>query len=214
MRAGYRGGMDAADVPPPPSAELHPELDDPAELAALEGVRALIRYLGYDPDAASLVDTPSRVVGALLEMTSGQWMDPAPVLERVFASDTDEMIAVTGIEFTSVCEHHLMPFSGTAAVAYIPKPRAPVVGLSKIPRLVHLYARRLSMQERMTTEITTALNTHLHTEGAACVIRSRHACMGARGIRAQHAEMVTSSMTGLFRDDPRTREEFLALATK
>lgn len=179
--------------------------------AAEEAVRTLIRFLGYDVQSPSLVDTPSRVIRALSEMTAGQWMDPAKTLERVFASDTDEMIAVTGVEFTSVCEHHLMPFSGTASVAYIPKRGAPVVGLSKIPRLVHLFAQRLSMQERMTSQITAALDDNLDTQGAACVVRSKHACMGARGIRAGHAEMVTSSLTGLFKEDSRTREEFLAL---
>lgn len=177
------------------------------------GVAALLSHLGYDPDTPGLVDTPARVVRALAEMTSGQWDDPAPLLTRVFdgTADYDQMIAVTGIEFTSVCEHHLMPFTGTATVAYLPSPGARVVGLSKLPRLVHLYAKRLSMQERMTRQITDALDKFLDTLGSACVIRSRHACMGARGIKSGTAEMITSSLTGPFRDDARTRDEFLSL---
>jgi GTP cyclohydrolase I len=156
------------------------------------------------------------VVEAFVEMTAGQWMDPAVPLARTFVptdTDHDELIAVTGIAFTALCEHHMMPFTGTATVAYVPQPQAPVVGLSKLARLVDIYSRRLTMQERMTRQITTALDTNLSTLGSACIVRSTHACMGLRGVRKFEAVTVTSSMTGILREDARSREELLALTT-
>lgn len=187
----------------------------PSTAQAQAAVATLLLHLGYDPDSPALVDTPARVVRAMVEMTAGRLEDPGKLLERVFPadveSDHDEVIAVTGIEFASMCEHHLMPFTGVATVAYIPRPGAPVVGLSKLARLVDVYARRLNMQERMTRQVTAALDTYLEPQGAACIIRSRHACMGVRGARKPDAEMVTSSLTGQFRNDPKARAELLAL---
>lgn len=183
---------------------------------AEEGIVALLEHLGYNPDHPSVVETPARVVRAYEELTAGLLDDPAHHLKRVFVAegtDNDEVIAVSGIEFTAVCEHHLMPFTGRAAVGYKPRPGASVVGLSKLGRIVDVYARRLTMQERMTRQITTALDEYLDSEGSACVVRSTHACMGLRGVRKPNAEMVTSSMTGLFRDDARARDEFLRFAT-
>lgn len=188
----------------------------PTTAEAERAVSVLLRHLGYDTTTAGLVDTPARVVRAMHELTSGELQDPAVILARVFPADgdcdNDEVIAVHGITFEAMCEHHLMPFTGTATVAYIPEVGAPVVGLSKLARLVNVYARRLTMQERMTRQITTALDEHLDTRGSACIIRSRHACMGLRGVRKPSAEMVTSSMTGLFREDARSRDELLTLA--
>lgn len=179
-----------------------------------QGIRDLLVHLGYDPDTETLADTPGRVVRAYEELTSGQQLDPTRHLTKTFpAEDTDhdEVIAVVGIAYVAVCEHHLLPFPGTAAVAYKPSPGAPVVGLSKLARVVDEYASRLTMQERITRQITSALDTHLDTMGAACVLRSRHACMGMRGVRKPDAEMVTSSLTGIFRDDAKARAEFLSL---
>lgn len=192
-------------------------MTEPAPYAAdaEHGITLLLDHLGYDPTSDGLIDTPARVVRAYEEMTSGQHLDPTRHLKRTFpaeGTDHDEMIAVVGIQFVAVCEHHLLPFPGTATVAYKPTTGAPVVGLSKLARLVEEYARRLTMQERITRQVTDALDTHLDTSGSACILSSRHACMGFRGVRKPGARMVTSSLTGVFRDHPETRAELLALA--
>jgi GTP cyclohydrolase IA len=185
-----------------------------ADLAEV-GVRDLMRHLGYDPDHETVIDTPGRVVRAYEELTAGQHLDPTRHLKRTFpaeGTDHDEMIAVVGIDFVAVCEHHLLPFPGMATVAYKPSPGAPVVGLSKLARVVDEYARRLTMQERITRQVTDALDHHLDTTGSACILSSTHACMGLRGVRKPGARMVTSSLTGVFRDHPETRAELLAIA--
>lgn len=181
------------------------------EAAAVAGIRALLRLIGEDPDRPGLEDTPRRVINAYRELCTPPDGDVAHHLARTFQPDgpIDSMIAVGPIDFTSVCEHHLLPFTGHAWVAYLPAGR--VVGLSKIPRTVHHYAKRPQIQERLTQQITTALDTHLDTNGSACVIRSAHSCMSLRGVRATGASMVTSSLTGAFRDDPAARAEFMAL---
>jgi GTP cyclohydrolase I len=186
----------------------------PTVQEAQDAVRVVLAHIGYRTLSPGMSDTPRRVVEALTEMTAGQWQDPAVHLARTFptdGSDHDELIAITGIDFTALCEHHVMPFSGSATVAYVPRPNAPVVGLSKLARLVDIYARRLTMQERMTRQITAALDAHLDALGSACIIRSSHACMGLRGVRKAGAITVTSSMTGVLREDARSREELLAL---
>lgn len=188
--------------------------DQRSYAAAIEGIGMLLWHLGYDADTPALADTPGRVVRAYEEMTAGQCLDPTRHLKKTFPAeetDHDEIIAVTGIAFVAVCEHHMLPFPGVATVAYKPTPGAPVVGLSKLARVVDEYAKRLTMQERITRQVTSALDTHLDTNGSACILRSRHACMGLRGIRKPDAEMVTSSLTGIFRNDPRARSELLAL---
>lgn len=178
--------------------------------AALQGVRALLRVIGQDPDAEGLRDTPARVLRAYLEMCTPD-SDPATILSRTFEiGPVDSVVVVGPVAFVSVCEHHLLPFTGKAWVAYKPEGKT-VVGLSKLPRLVQHFARRPQVQERLTEQITEALDTHLDTAGAACVIRAEHTCMSLRGVRAQGAEMTTSSLTGIFRDQPDTRAEFLAL---
>lgn len=187
----------------------------PTTLAEAErAVRTLLRWCGEDPDRDGLADTPNRVARMLSEVTSGADADPAAVLSRTFdpGTRTDEMIIVPGIAVRSTCEHHLMPFLGTAAVAYLPKPGARVVGLSKLPRLVSLLARRLQVQERLTAQVTEAMDAHLDTLGSACVINARHGCMSARGVCDAGVSMVTSSLTGVFRDDARARSEFFNLA--
>jgi GTP cyclohydrolase I len=178
---------------------------------ALAGVRAMLRLLGMDPDANGLEETPSRWVRAYLELGSSEH-SVADILDRTFTLDAvDSVVAVGPIEFVSLCEHHLLPFTGKAWVAYKPQNNT-VVGLSKLPRLVQHLARRPQVQERLTEQITTAITDYLPTAGAACLIRGAHSCMTMRGVRSMGAEMVTSSMVGIFRTVPEARAEFLALA--
>lgn len=178
-----------------------------------QGLRGLLAGLGVDPDGGDVVDTPDRWIRAFMEATAGYGQDPAVILARQFAvPHADEMIAVVGVPFTSMCAHHLLPFAGTAAIAYVPAPGARVVGLSKLPRVLDVYARRLQSQEQITVQVTAAIDKHLQTLGSACLLRATHGCMAHRGVRKDGAQMVTSSLTGVFRDDPRTRGEFLALA--
>lgn len=182
------------------------------EETALAGVRALLELMGEDPTREGLLDTPARVVKAYREL-SDRPGDPATLLGTVFSDvtyPTDEMIAVGPIEFVSLCEHHLLPFTGTAWVAYIPSGRG-VVGLSKIPRLVEHFAHRPQVQERLTTQIADTLVEHLHPQGAACVVSSTHSCMSLRGVRKTGARMVTSVLRGAFKDNLSARAEFLAL---
>jgi len=177
---------------------------------AEEGIRNLLRSVGEDPEREGLLDTPKRVVKAYAQMTEGYDIKIADILGVTFdVGNVDEMIIVRRIDFVSLCEHHLLPFTGTATVAYIPNGR--VVGLSKIARLVDAYARRLQVQERLTTQITTALDEFLDTKGSAALIKGTHACMSCRGVRKAGAEMVTSSLTGVFRD-AETRNEFISLS--
>jgi GTP cyclohydrolase I len=184
------------------------------DLAARDGITALLRLMGEDPTRPGLRDTPARVVKAYMEMTDRPG-EPDQLLARIFAEldedGTGEMITVRGIEFVSVCEHHLLPFTGTATVAYIPSGTG-VVGLSKIPRLVHHYARRPQVQERLVKQITSALDGFVPTNGSACRIEATHQCMSLRGVRAQGAAMVTTSLTGRFLENAATRAEFLAEA--
>jgi len=187
--------------------ELHDQMDDRPE----EHYRRFIQSmggLGLSPD--NLLETPRRVVKAFQELTQGIDQSPSDILSKRFGVDgLDEMVIVQDIPFSSLCEHHLLPFTGTATVAYIAKDFA--VGLSKIPRLVACYSQRLQMQERLAQQIAGALMGELETAGAACLIRASHSCMGMRGIRSG-GQMIASSLLGVFRDDPTARAEFLALA--
>ena len=177
--------------------------------AAEHAIGYLLTLLGEDPEREGLQNTPARVVRALQEMTAGRNQDPATILATQFDVKTDEIVMVTGIRFTSLCEHHLLPFVGTAAVGYLPGDR--VVGLSKIPRLVECFARRLQVQERLTREIAEAMETQLNPLGVAVVLRAHHACMGCRGVRQPDAIMTTSAMLGCFRTETAARAEFLKL---
>lgn len=188
-----------------------PTYQDALVDAAQEGVRAMLRLLGRDPDDPAVADTPGRWVRAMLEMAAPTDATPGDVLARRFdIGAVDSVVVVGPVSFVSVCEHHLLPFAGRAWVAYQPQ-GSTVVGLSKLPRLVRHYAARLQVQERLTEQITAALDQHLDTAGAACVIRAEHTCMTLRGVRAQDAVMTTSSLTGLFRTNAEARAEFLAL---
>lgn len=175
------------------------------------GVRAWLIGRGLDPDSEALRGTPTRLFKALTELTAGYEEDPAQLLSTTFdVVRSDEMIVVTGVPFTSLCEHHLLPFTGTATIAYLPAPGAAVAGLSKLPRVLDAYARRLQVQEQLTRQVTSALDTYLLTNGSACVIRAVHGCLAHRGARKPGSVMVTSSYTGRFQTDVHTRTELLA----
>ena len=161
-----------------------------------------------DPDREGLRNTPGRVVRALYEMTRGQTESPEQILSTTFNEPCDEMVVLSGIAFTSLCEHHLLPFTGTVDVGYIP---GKVVGLSKLARLVDCFARRLQIQERLTAQIADSLETCLEAQGVAVIVRGQHACMACRGVRKAGATMVTSAMRGFLKDNPTTRAEFLEL---
>jgi GTP cyclohydrolase I len=176
-----------------------------------EGERAvetLLRLVGEDPLRDGLRDTPARVVKALLEMTAGYDESPADILSTTFAEHSDELIVLRGIDFYSVCEHHLLPFHGVAHVGYLP---GRVVGISKLARLVHCFARRLQIQERMTQQVAQAVETHLEARGAGVVITAHHLCMGCRGVKLPATQLVTSAMLGTLRSNAETRSEFLRL---
>jgi GTP cyclohydrolase I len=175
-------------------------------------VRELLRCIGEDPDREGLKETPKRYLKAWKEWTSGYNVDPATVLKSFEdgGESYDEMVMVKGIPFYSHCEHHLAPFFGSVTVAYIPNRR--IVGLSKLGRVVEIYARRLQVQERMTTQIADALWTHLKPRGVGVVVKARHLCMESRGLSKQGHETVTSALRGEFMEDPKVREEFLNLA--
>ena len=174
-----------------------------------QAVVSLIRTIGEDPGRDGLLETPRRVVDALREMTAGYGEDPKEILSKTFDESSDELIILRGIEFYSICEHHLLPFYGTACVGYLP---GEVVGISKLARLVHCFARRLQIQERLTRQIATAVQEHLHARGTGVIIRAHHLCMGCRGVKLPSTELITSSMLGTLRDDAVTRGEFLRLS--
>lgn len=173
-------------------------------------VRLLLRLVGEDPNREGLRRTPLRVKRALQYLTSGYQKDPAKVLNRSFTSvKHDEMILVKDIDFFSLCEHHLLPFFGKCHIAYMPDKR--IIGLSKIPRLVDAFSRRLQVQERLTTHIAEAINDHLKPLGVACVMEAQHLCLMMRGVQKQNTKAVTSAMLGVFRTSEKTRTEFLTL---
>jgi GTP cyclohydrolase IA len=175
-----------------------------------ESVRRQLEMLGEDPDRDGLVKTPMRVAKAFEFLTRGYWECPKKVLnDALFDVQSDEMVIVKDIDFYSLCEHHLLPFFGKCHIAYLPKNK--VVGLSKLPRLVEVFARRLQVQERMTTEIAKIIDELIKPHGVAVVIEAQHLCMAMRGVEKQNSYALTSSMLGAFRDDARTRSEFLDL---
>jgi GTP cyclohydrolase I len=175
-----------------------------------ELIRQLLAELGENPSREGLLDTPKRVEKALRFLTSGYTADVDATLNNaLFNVDYNEMVIVRDIDFYSLCEHHLLPFFGKCHVAYLPQGR--VLGLSKIPRLVEIYARRLQIQERMTSEIADTLREKVDPFGVAVVIEATHLCMSMRGVEKQNSFATTSAMLGVFREDARTRMEFLEL---
>jgi GTP cyclohydrolase I len=189
-------------------ASAYPGDPLPGAVALKEGVRAWLASRGLDVESPDLVDTPQRVLQALNEFTEGYHQDPAVHLARTFpAEHAGTPIVVTGVPFTSLCAHHLLPFHGHADIAYVPGPGQPVAGLSKLPRVLDVYARRLQSQESLTHQVTAALEEHLRPLGAACLIRSEHGCLAHRGARKPGSVMVTSSYTGIFLDSHEARME-------
>jgi GTP cyclohydrolase I len=175
-----------------------------------ELIREMIVRLGEDPEREGLVRTPERVHKAYLDLTRGYQQDPEKLLnDALFTVTYDQMVIVKDIEMFSLCEHHMLPFIGKVHVAYIPNGK--VVGLSKIPRLVDLFARRLQIQERLTTQIAETIQKAIQPQGVGVVIEARHLCMMMRGVEKQHSAAVTSAMLGCFRDEQETRTEFLSL---
>jgi GTP cyclohydrolase I len=173
-------------------------------------VKQMIERLGEDPERQGLVRTPERVELALRFLTSGYRMDPATIVaDALFDVKYDEMVVVKDIEFFSLCEHHMLPFFGKVHVAYLPNKR--VIGLSKLPRLVDLFARRLQIQERMTQQIAQTIQDLIDPVGVGVICEARHLCMMMRGVEKQHSGATTSAMLGAFRERKETRDEFLAL---
>ena len=181
----------------------------PPEVA--DAVRTLIRWAGDDPAREGLLDTPTRVARAWQEYARGYNEDPARHLTRTFeeVGGYDEIVVLKQIPFQSHCEHHLAPIIGTAAIAYLPGTK--VVGISKLARVLHGFARRLQVQERLTAQVADCIWDNLHPRGVAVVIEASHACMSARGVNTPGVLMTTSRMMGIFRDDERSRKEVLAL---
>ncbi|MEA3456490.1 MAG: GTP cyclohydrolase I FolE [Campylobacterota bacterium] len=170
-------------------------------------ITKVLELLGEDPDREGLVKTPKRVAKALKFLTEGYHQDPMEILNQaLFGSTNDEMVVVRDIEFYSMCEHHMLPIIGRAHVAYIPDGK--VVGLSKIPRIVNVFARRLQIQEQMTEQIADAISGTINPKGVAVVIHARHMCMEMRGVQKINSTTVSSALRGLFKSDQRTRNEF------
>lgn len=175
-------------------------------------IRALIEHIGEDPEREGLKDTPRRVIASYEKLFSGYQQKPEDVL-TVFGDELyDEMIVVKNIEFYSMCEHHMMPFFGQAHIGYIPDGK--IIGLSKLPRLVEIYARRLQNQERLTNQIAKALYEILKPKGVGVIMEAKHFCMMARGVEKQNSEVTTSALLGLFKKEQNTRSEFLKLIGK
>lgn len=188
--------------------ELSPYVNVTA--AMTQAVKVLLKMVGEDPDREGLRDTPERVCKAWLEMTDGYAITDEQSLATVFDEHTDQMVVLTGIAFHSNCEHHLLPFTGSATVGYVPNLR--VVGVSKLARVVYQYSRRLQIQERMTEQIADAIHRVLAPKGVGVVVRAHHGCMSCRGVQQPATLMTTSAMRGCMYDEADTRAEFLALA--
>jgi len=181
------------------------ELDHDSIVSA---VQVILKSIGEDPEREGLLRTPERVAKSYQELLSGYRTDPIDLLnEAIFEVSYDEMVIVRDIEFYSMCEHHMLPFLGRAHVAYLPKGK--VIGLSKIPRIVDMFARRLQVQERMTKQIAELIDELLHPKGVAVVVEGLHLCSVMRGVKKHNARMTTSSMSGAFRTNLSTRQEFL-----
>jgi len=203
---------DLHDIDNDDAGDPHPLTTPTAEvdLPRIErAVREILLAIGEDPDREGLQKTPSRVARSYRELMAGLRADPREHLKTVFHERYDEIVLLRDIEFHSLCEHHLLPFTGRAHVAYLPAGR--VVGLSKLARLVEGFARRPQVQERLTTQIADALMDELSPMGAACVVEAVHTCMTMRGVKKHGSVMVTSALRGIFKDNPPSRAEILSL---
>jgi len=213
-------------VDPGPDPALDPALDPDRDADGADGpdtgsgfdarrveaaVREILAAIGEDPDREGLRDTPARVARSYRELFAGLWTDPADVLERTFSEEHDELVLVRDIPIFSMCEHHLLPFHGLAHVAYLPGRDGRVTGLSKLARLVDLYARRPQVQERLTRQVADALQHRLGARGVLVVVDAEHQCMSARGVRKPGARTTTSAVRGVLKSSASTRAEALGL---
>ena len=209
----YKSDLEMTSTEHEPTGEGYERIDqyDPARIEQISGHYAqILEAIGEDPQREGLLKTPERVAKALQYLTHGYDLEPAAILRSaMFTEAYSQMVVVKDIEVYSMCEHHMLPFFGKAHVAYIPNGR--IVGLSKIPRVVDAYARRLQVQERLTNEIRDCINETLEPLGVAVVMECSHLCMQMRGIQKQNSVTTTSAFTGIFLDDHRTREEFIKL---
>jgi GTP cyclohydrolase IA len=188
------------------------ESDRPDRAEVEAAIRTIIRWTGDDPARDGLIETPARVARAFEEFFVGYSQDPVAILQKTFEEieGYDEMIALRGIRFESHCEHHMAPIIGQAWVAYVPSGR--VVGISKLARVVEVYAKRLQIQEKLTAQIANTVNEVLKPQGVGVIIKATHHCMTTRGVHKPESDLVTSRMLGCFRDNPSTRQEFLSMA--
>ncbi len=205
---------DLSNETTPPSIELPPlepyETSEQNREALMRAVTALLSGIQEDPSREGLVKTPLRVAKSMMYLTKGYREDPADVINgALFEEDCEEMVLVKDVDFFSLCEHHLLPFFGKAHVAYIPHKK--ILGLSKVARIVEIFARRLQVQERLTQQIAKTLEEHLQPRGVAVVLEGQHLCMQMRGVERQNSVAVTSSILGLFRTSADTRAEFMTL---
>jgi GTP cyclohydrolase I len=187
--------------------------EKPSRIEVEDAVRTMIRWAGDDPDRDGMRETPRRVACAYEEFFTGYAQDPTEILQKTFEEieGYDEMIVLRGVRFESHCEHHMAPIIGRAWVAYIPNGR--VVGISKLARVVDIYAKRLQIQEKMTAQIANTINDVLQPQGVGVIIKATHHCMTTRGVHKADTDLVTSRMLGVFRDNALTRQELLGLAT-
>jgi len=202
--------MKAVAISNPMSPSRQPEIADLRHASFEDLVREMISRIGEDPSREGLIDTPERVAKSMEYLTHGYAQQPSDVLNgALFTVDYDEMVIVKDIEMFSLCEHHMLPFFGKVHIAYIPNGK--VIGLSKLPRLVEVFARRLQVQERLTTQLADAIQETIQPQGVGVVIEARHLCMMMRGVEKQHSAAITSAMLGVFREQQETRNEFLSL---
>lgn len=176
-----------------------------------DNIVRLLQHIGEDPKREGLIETPARVLRSYAELFAGYKQDPASVFTAFEDGACDQMVILKGVEFASTCEHHMLPFIGTAHIAYVPNGK--VVGISKLARLLDIYARRLQIQERLCQQVTQAIDEHLQPLGSACILQAKHLCMTCRGVGKQHSEMITSSISGVFQE-PAPRAEFFSLIGK
>ena len=200
-----------SEIPVGPEDRVDPAFDRIDPVRAEAAVRELLLAVGEDPDRSGLQDTPARVARAYAETFAGLWQDPYDVLATTFDENHDELVLVKDIAMYSTCEHHLVPFHGVAHVGYIPGVDGRVTGLSKVARLVEVYARRPQVQERLTRQIADALDDVLKPRGVIVVIQAEHLCMAMRGIRKPGTTTVTSAVRGIFRENAATRSEAMSL---
>lgn len=191
---------------------LRTEVDRPGRADVEEAFRTIIQWTGDDPERDGLIETPARVARAFEEFFVGYSQDPVEILLKTFEEieGYDEMIVLRGIRFESHCEHHMAPIIGQAWVGYVPSGR--VVGISKLARVVEVYAKRLQIQEKMTAQIANTINEVLKPQGVGVIIKASHHCMTTRGVHKPDSDLVTSRMLGCFRDNPLTRQEFISMA--